>query len=298
MRRPPARRSTHALHQALDQRLRPILIGALTGVLGALPMAINPGPGAVIYRGLAAVSVGGVALSLVFLVVLIPALLRLADSRRQRATAIDGIDADRAAPATFPLNVTPPPEIVMRTLHKTLIAAALAAVLTVPLLDLDAGASAPPPEAPPAIVSVAAAVSTELAPRHWAPGSVISRQDAHVASEQDGRVIQVAEVGQNVRAGEPIAVLDDTALRLREREAQADLARIQAQLDMATRQEQRYAQLAAAAEHRPRPVRTAAGRSRHARAGARPRPGRARADPPPTHADAGARTVRRRRRRT
>jgi RND family efflux transporter MFP subunit len=132
----------------------------------------------------------------------------------------------------------------MRTLHKTLIAAALAVVLTVPLLDLDAGASAPPPEAPPAIVSVAAAVSTELAPRHWAPGSVISRQDAHVASEQDGRVIQVAEVGQNVRAGEPIAVLDDTALRLSERQGQADLARIQAQLDMATRQEQRYALLA------------------------------------------------------
>lgn len=73
-----------ALKQALDQRLRPILIAALTGVLGALPMAINPGPGAVIYRGLAAVSVGGVALSLVFTVVLVPALLRLAESRRVR----------------------------------------------------------------------------------------------------------------------------------------------------------------------------------------------------------------------
>jgi multidrug efflux pump subunit AcrB len=70
-----------ALKQALDQRLRPILIAALTGVLGALPMAINPGPGAVIYRGLAAVSVGGVALSLLFTVVLVPALLRLAHAR-------------------------------------------------------------------------------------------------------------------------------------------------------------------------------------------------------------------------
>ncbi|HEY0503376.1 MAG TPA: efflux RND transporter permease subunit [Lysobacter sp.] len=78
-----------ALKQALDQRLRPILIGALTGVLGALPMAINPGPGAVIYRGLAAVSVGGVALSLLFTVVLVPALLRLAQSRRRAAVAID-----------------------------------------------------------------------------------------------------------------------------------------------------------------------------------------------------------------
>ncbi|MFC3550605.1 efflux RND transporter periplasmic adaptor subunit [Lysobacter cavernae] len=134
----------------------------------------------------------------------------------------------------------------MRTLHQCLIAATVAAVVVVPLIDLDADASAPAqPPAPPAVVSVAAAISTELAPRHWAPGSVISRQDARVASEQDGRVIEVVEVGQQVRAGQPLAVLDDTALRLRERESQADLGRIQAQLDMATRQEQRYAQLAA-----------------------------------------------------
>jgi multidrug efflux pump subunit AcrB len=68
---------TRAVEQALNQRMRPILIGALTGVVGALPMAINPGPGAVIYRGLAAVTVGGVGLSLVFTLVLMPALLRL-----------------------------------------------------------------------------------------------------------------------------------------------------------------------------------------------------------------------------
>jgi multidrug efflux pump subunit AcrB len=74
-----------ALQQALQQRLRPILIAALTGVLGALPMAINPGPGAVIYRGLAAVTVGGIALSLVFTVVLVPVLLRLVEARRPAA---------------------------------------------------------------------------------------------------------------------------------------------------------------------------------------------------------------------
>ncbi len=134
----------------------------------------------------------------------------------------------------------------MRTLHKSLIAAALAAVLIVPMIDLDADASAPAePATPPAVVSVAPAVSTELAPRRWSPGSVISRQDARVASEQDGRVVQVTEVGERVRAGQALAILDDTALRLREREGQAELARIQAQLDLATRQEQRYAQLAA-----------------------------------------------------
>ena len=77
---------TRAVEQALNQRLRPILIGALTGVVGALPMAINPGPGAVIYRGIAAVTVGGVGLSLIFTLVLMPALLRL-QWRREPAAA-------------------------------------------------------------------------------------------------------------------------------------------------------------------------------------------------------------------
>ncbi|HQY35404.1 MAG TPA: efflux RND transporter permease subunit [Pseudomonadota bacterium] len=71
-----------AVEIALEQRLRPIFIAALTGVVGALPMAINPGPGAVIYRGLAAVTVGGVGLSLVFTAILIPALMRLLGSRK------------------------------------------------------------------------------------------------------------------------------------------------------------------------------------------------------------------------
>ncbi len=73
-----------AVEQALQQRLRPILIGALTGILGALPMAVNPGPGAVIYRGLAAVTVGGMLLNLLFIAVLVPSLLRLR-GRRSRA---------------------------------------------------------------------------------------------------------------------------------------------------------------------------------------------------------------------
>jgi multidrug efflux pump subunit AcrB len=73
-----------AVEQALRQRLRPILIGALTGVLGALPMAVNPGPGAIIYRGLAAVTVGGVLVNLIFTAVLMPSLLRL---RRHPAMA-------------------------------------------------------------------------------------------------------------------------------------------------------------------------------------------------------------------
>ena len=89
-----------AVEQALNQRLRPILIGALTGVVGALPLAISPGPGAVIYRGLAAVTVGGVGLSLIFTLVLMPALLRL----RLRPDA---------ATKTSPARITTRPELVV-----------------------------------------------------------------------------------------------------------------------------------------------------------------------------------------
>ena len=85
---------------------------------------------------------------------------------------------------------------------------ALVPVLLVPLIRWEVEATPPAkPATPPAVVGVASAVTTELAPVHWAPGSVISRRDAKVASEQDGRVVRVAEVGQKVRAGEPLMTL-------------------------------------------------------------------------------------------
>jgi multidrug efflux pump subunit AcrB len=81
-----AQESGHSLDEAirmsLNQRLRAILASTLTGALGALPMAVNPGPGSVIYRGLAAVNVGGVVISLIFSLLLLPSLMRLAFARR------------------------------------------------------------------------------------------------------------------------------------------------------------------------------------------------------------------------
>jgi Cu/Ag efflux pump CusA len=50
-------------------------------------MAVNPGPGSVIYRGLAAVNIGGVVLSLAFSLVLMPALMRLFAARRATVAA-------------------------------------------------------------------------------------------------------------------------------------------------------------------------------------------------------------------
>jgi multidrug efflux pump subunit AcrB len=75
------------IRTGLQQRLRAILASTLTGALGALPMAINPGPGSVIYRGLAAVNIGGVVISLAFSLVLVPALMRLLAARQRAITA-------------------------------------------------------------------------------------------------------------------------------------------------------------------------------------------------------------------
>lgn len=73
-----------AIRMSLNQRLRAILASTLTGALGALPMAVNPGPGSVIYRGLAAVNVGGVVISLIFSLLLMPSLMRLFFERAGR----------------------------------------------------------------------------------------------------------------------------------------------------------------------------------------------------------------------
>jgi RND family efflux transporter MFP subunit len=104
--------------------------------------------------------------------------------------------------------------------------------------------AAPAPQGPPpAPVTIANATAAQFAPLLWAPGSVVSRADAKVASEQDGRVVQVAEVGAVVKKGDALARLDDAMLRLQERQNQSDIDRIQAQLDYARHQEERLAQL-------------------------------------------------------
>lgn len=134
----------------------------------------------------------------------------------------------------------------MRPLPLSLIALALAGVATLLVLDRDAGATLPDPAAaPPSPVEIAPAVRMEFAPMHWAPGSIGSQRDARVAGEQPGLVVRVAEVGRQVRRGDPLAVLDDRALRLRERESEADVARIGSLLALARSQQDRYAQLAA-----------------------------------------------------
>src|SRR6185295_145766 len=68
-----------AVRSSLETRLRPIFSSTLTAVFGMLPLVIIPGAGSEIYRGLAAVIVGGILISHIFTVILIPAMLRLGE---------------------------------------------------------------------------------------------------------------------------------------------------------------------------------------------------------------------------
>lgn len=69
-----------AVEQALSLRLRPIFMSTATSFFGMLPLLLMPGAGSVIYRGLAAVIVGGLAVSTLFTIVLLPCLLKLKKS--------------------------------------------------------------------------------------------------------------------------------------------------------------------------------------------------------------------------
>lgn len=65
-----------AIRNAVRTRIRPILMSTSTTVFGMLPLVVFAGAGAELYRGLAAVIVGGMIVSTFFTLVLIPSLLQ------------------------------------------------------------------------------------------------------------------------------------------------------------------------------------------------------------------------------
>jgi HAE1 family hydrophobic/amphiphilic exporter-1 len=66
-----------AIVEATRNRVRPIFMSTLTSVFGMLPLVLFPGAGSEIYRGLGSVVVGGLALSALLTLGIIPPLLAL-----------------------------------------------------------------------------------------------------------------------------------------------------------------------------------------------------------------------------
>ena len=66
-----------AIIEAVRSRIRPIFMTTMTTVLGLLPLVLFPGAGSELYRGLGAVLLGGLLVSTVVTLVLVPLLLGL-----------------------------------------------------------------------------------------------------------------------------------------------------------------------------------------------------------------------------
>ncbi|NKB55906.1 MAG: MMPL family transporter [Alphaproteobacteria bacterium] len=66
-----------AVVEATRNRIRPIFMSTLTSVGGMLPLVLFPGAGSELYRGLGSVVVGGLALSAVLTLAIVPPLLAL-----------------------------------------------------------------------------------------------------------------------------------------------------------------------------------------------------------------------------
>ena len=77
-------------------------------------------------------------------------------------------------------------------------------------------------------VVVVAAEKTQLAPVSWVAGSVISRNDANIAAEIEGRLVSLADIGSHILKGDELAKLENLQLSFRLKEFKASVLRAEA----------------------------------------------------------------------
>jgi len=85
-----------AILEATRNRIRPIFMSTLTSIFGMLPLVLFPGAGSELYRGLGSVVVGGLFLSAVLTLGILPPLLSLTSTftREGRQSAQDTQEAE------------------------------------------------------------------------------------------------------------------------------------------------------------------------------------------------------------
>ncbi|RMH23619.1 MAG: efflux RND transporter permease subunit [Planctomycetota bacterium] len=86
----PALPPLESIAQAVRSRIRPILMSSLTSVGGMLPLALFPGAGSELYRGLGSVVIGGLLVATVFTLVLAPLVFSLVIQMAEGARALFG----------------------------------------------------------------------------------------------------------------------------------------------------------------------------------------------------------------
>ena len=77
-----------AIREAVHSRIRPIFMSAGTSTFAMLPLILAPGAGSELYRGIGGVVVGGLLMSTVFTLFIVPAMLSLVFDLRKLLTGI------------------------------------------------------------------------------------------------------------------------------------------------------------------------------------------------------------------
>ena len=98
---------------------------------------------------------------------------------------------------------------------------------------------------PPARVAVAAAESRDMAPTVDVSGTVVSLNDSRIASEVEGVLTWLADVGDAVDQGDVIARIDPRLIRIAVTRAEANVARLSSDYRYRQRQLERTEELAA-----------------------------------------------------
>ena len=86
-----------AIMQATRNRVRPIFMSTLTSVFGMLPLVVFPGAGSELYRGLGSVVLGGLSLSAVLTLAVVPPMMSITVGWRERGQ--DASDKSVLSPA-------------------------------------------------------------------------------------------------------------------------------------------------------------------------------------------------------
>ena len=77
-----------AIPQAVRTRIRPIFITTMTTVCGLLPLVLFPGAGSELYRGLGSVVLGGLLVSTLFTLIVVPTVFRLTMDARSAVVTL------------------------------------------------------------------------------------------------------------------------------------------------------------------------------------------------------------------
>lgn len=96
---------------------------------------------------------------------------------------------------------------------------------------------------PAVSVMVANVAESDVRGRVWYSGSLLSRNEATLASESDGTIVDIAEVGDYFSIGEVIVQLDDVLMKHTLEEYYSDIKSSRAKLEFLRREAERLAHL-------------------------------------------------------